>query len=80
MEELEKYLQELVNEEIIHPDVRDEILYLAKPKTKKMSKCNCDKPTLQPQTKQCGKCKLDIDFQRVFKRKRMLLLNQNKDK
>ena len=31
MKELEKYLQELVNEEIIHPDVRDEILYLAKP-------------------------------------------------
>tara|TARA_R110000822_G_scaffold29494_1_gene86626 strand:- start:2 stop:133 length:132 start_codon:yes stop_codon:yes gene_type:complete len=31
MKELEKYLQELVNEEIIHSDVRDEILYLAKP-------------------------------------------------
>ena len=32
MEKLEVYLQELVNEEIIHPDVRDEILHLAKPK------------------------------------------------
>ena len=40
--------------------------------------CKCEKPTLQPQTRQCGKCKLDIHFQRVFKRKGMLLLNQNK--
>jgi hypothetical protein len=32
MKELKKYLQELVNEEIIHSDVRDEILHLAKPK------------------------------------------------
>ena len=30
MEKLEVYLQELVNEEIIHPDVRDEILHLVK--------------------------------------------------
>jgi len=38
--------------------------------------CKCEKPTLQPQTRQCGKCKLDIHFQRVFKH---ILLNQNKE-
>jgi hypothetical protein len=32
LEKLEVYLQELVNEEIIHSDVRDEILHLVKPK------------------------------------------------
>ena len=32
MRELERYLQELVDNEIIHSDVRDEILHLVKPK------------------------------------------------
>jgi len=36
--------------------------------------CKCDKPILQPQTKQCGGCKLYIDRVR-----HIVLTNQNKD-
>ena len=39
-----------------------------------MSNCNCDKPILQPQTRQCGKCKNYIDRVR-----HILLTNQNKE-
>lgn len=39
----------------------------------KLSKkeCTCDKPILQPQTKQCGKCTMYID------RVRHMLLTEN---
>ena len=37
-------------------------------------KCKCKEPILQPQTKQCGKCKLYIDRLRHIS-----LTNQNKD-
>ena len=36
-----------------------------------MSKCKCKEPILQPQTKQCGKCKKYIDRVR-----HILLTNQ----
>ena len=39
-----------------------------------MSNCNCDKPILQPQTRQCGKCKKYIDRVRHIS-----LTNQNND-
>lgn len=38
----------------------------------KQEKCKCKKPILQPQTKQCGKCKLYIDRVR-----HILLTNPN---
>lgn len=41
---------------------------------KKMNKCKCDKPLLQPQTRQCGKCKRYIDRVR-----HIILTNPNKD-
>ena len=39
-----------------------------------MNKCKCDKPLLQPQTRQCGKCKRYIDRVR-----HIILTNPNKD-
>jgi hypothetical protein len=38
----------------------------------KQEKCNCKEPILQPQTKQCGRCKLYIDRVR-----HILLTNPN---
>jgi len=38
----------------------------------KQEKCKCKEPILQPQTKQCGKCKLYIDRVR-----HILLTNQD---
>lgn len=40
----------------------------------KQEKCKCKEPILQPQTKQCGRCKLYIDRVR-----HILLTNPNKD-
>lgn len=36
--------------------------------------CKCDKPSLQPLTRECGKCKRYIDRVR-----HIILTNQNKD-
>ena len=38
-----------------------------------MNECKCDKPLLQPLTKQCGKCKMYIDRVR-----HIILTNQKK--